>query len=243
MSGGGSNSQLVLCEDGRLYVVKTVGNPQGTRILANEFVAWRLAEILGAPCPPCSLVEVRESESGQTGLPVGVHFGSSFVSGSDGVALNDPPLEIASRFVNLEDLPAVIVFDTLVANEDRKGAHILFHLVGEPQADPRYRFWIIDHGHCLGVTRGWTGLRAPGRGVVSIFPQLISGNDPFRSTLARLAEITGPKVRSCLDEIPLEPWGVPDSDRESLVAYLLEQRDAIPRLLEQARLSFPNWSR
>jgi hypothetical protein len=116
-------------------------------------------------------------------------------------------------------------------------------MIDEPQADPRHRFWIIDHGHCLGVTRGWTGLRPPGRGVVSIFPQLISGNDPFGPVLARLAEITGPKVRSCLDEIPLELWGVPDGDPESLVAYLLEQRDVIPRLLEQAQPTFPKWSR
>ena len=40
---GGAQGQLMLGEDGHVYVVKFQNNPQHTRVLANEFLATRLA--------------------------------------------------------------------------------------------------------------------------------------------------------------------------------------------------------
>jgi len=40
---GGSQAQLMAADDGHEYVVKFQGNPQTTRVLANEYLAGRLA--------------------------------------------------------------------------------------------------------------------------------------------------------------------------------------------------------
>ena len=41
----------MLCADGNLWVVKFRNNPQGSRVLANELIATKLAEAVGLPVP------------------------------------------------------------------------------------------------------------------------------------------------------------------------------------------------
>jgi len=55
---GGAQAQLMCCNDEGYYVVKFQNNPQGTRILANELLATRLAARLGLPVPSATVVEV-----------------------------------------------------------------------------------------------------------------------------------------------------------------------------------------
>jgi hypothetical protein len=46
------------CDDRHYYVVKFRNNPQHERVLANEFLATRLAERVGLPVPAAEVVEV-----------------------------------------------------------------------------------------------------------------------------------------------------------------------------------------
>ena len=55
---GGAQSQMMLGADGRLWVVKFRNNPQGERVLANEFIATRLAELAGLTVPQTDVMEV-----------------------------------------------------------------------------------------------------------------------------------------------------------------------------------------
>ena len=48
---GGAQGQLMLASDRKLYVVKFQNNPQHVRVLANEFLATRLAEAVGLSVP------------------------------------------------------------------------------------------------------------------------------------------------------------------------------------------------
>ena len=57
---GGAQSQLMLGSDGNLWVVKFQNNPQHTRVLANEYLATRLAASVGLTVPACEVVEVTE---------------------------------------------------------------------------------------------------------------------------------------------------------------------------------------
>ena len=57
---GGAQSQLMLGADSRLWVVKFQNNPQGLRVLANELLATRMAEVVGLPVPATDVVEVTE---------------------------------------------------------------------------------------------------------------------------------------------------------------------------------------
>ena len=55
---GGAQGHLMRCEDGHYYVVKFRNNPQHERILANEFLATKLAERVGLPVPVAEVVNV-----------------------------------------------------------------------------------------------------------------------------------------------------------------------------------------
>ena len=58
---GASQPWLVRCEDGESYVVKFQNNPQHARVLANEMLASRLAQLVGLPVAAPAFVEVSGS--------------------------------------------------------------------------------------------------------------------------------------------------------------------------------------
>src|SRR5690349_21470076 len=53
---GGSQPHLMQASDGQYYVVKLQGNPQGSRILANELLANRIADALKLPFPRTEVI-------------------------------------------------------------------------------------------------------------------------------------------------------------------------------------------
>ena len=55
---GGSQSRLVRCDDGKLYVLKMTPNPQGPNVLANEVLGSILMRGLGLPAPPWKPVAI-----------------------------------------------------------------------------------------------------------------------------------------------------------------------------------------
>ena len=48
---GGSQARIMSGDDGKKYVVKFQGNPQCTRVLANDYLACRLARMVGLSVP------------------------------------------------------------------------------------------------------------------------------------------------------------------------------------------------
>lgn len=55
---GGAQGQLMLGADGNAYVVKFQNNPQHMRVLANEYLASKLAIAAGLTAPVVELIEV-----------------------------------------------------------------------------------------------------------------------------------------------------------------------------------------
>jgi len=58
---GGSQAQVMRTDDGELYLLKLQNNPQGTKVLANELLACRLARKLGLPVPEPAVIELDEA--------------------------------------------------------------------------------------------------------------------------------------------------------------------------------------
>jgi len=54
---GGAQRHLMRCTDGYHYVVKFQNNPQHTRILVNDWLGTRLAEMIGLPAPVANVVD------------------------------------------------------------------------------------------------------------------------------------------------------------------------------------------
>ena len=57
---GGSQARIMLADDGNQYVVKFQGNPQATRVLANEYLGCRLARMVGLSVPEPVIILVNE---------------------------------------------------------------------------------------------------------------------------------------------------------------------------------------
>jgi hypothetical protein len=57
---GGSQSILVQCDDNRFYVVKMAGNPQGSKLLANECLGSVIAHAVGLPVAECRVIRLSD---------------------------------------------------------------------------------------------------------------------------------------------------------------------------------------
>src|SRR5437016_5475895 len=124
---GGTQSQLIRASDGRLYVAKFKNNPRHIRVLANEFLATRLALWLGLPMPQVGMIDVSEwlvahspelsMEIGETVVPcsTGLQFASPYVGGFEqSCVLDSVPPNMLDVVVNRLDLARVLVFDKWV---------------------------------------------------------------------------------------------------------------------------------
>jgi len=259
MFQGRSRSQLVLASDGKKYVVKLVGNPQGTRILANECVAAGLAEALGAPCVPSAIIEIDDEILSQINrkmqhlLPAehlefrpGLHFGSLYLGlgwpfpSRDPVQILPSTVPLMSRTSNISTWPETLVFYALVQNEDPRHEHILVEL---EKASGASRYWLIDHGHCLGVGRGWRTLKADSVALREpIYPELVRGHEPFREALERLGEMTAVSVEELLASCPLQEWEVSREDQAALLRYIEAAKEKVRSLISESRPRFSAWT-
>ena len=127
---GGAQSQLMLGSDNRLWVVKFQNNPQHLRVLANEFIATRLAEAVGLTVPPCDVVEVtgwlvENSLEMYVELPrgqkqrytAGLQFGSRFVGGlMPGQVVDYLPEQQLEEVRNLAEFAGMLCIDKWTRN-------------------------------------------------------------------------------------------------------------------------------
>lgn len=243
MNGGGSKAQLLQASDGHLYVTKLVGNPQGTRILANEYVTGRLAELLNVPCPRVTTIEVDQTMTEALGKTCGANFVSgrqhamSYL-GSDTVQVFPSNLDLMTKSINVSKWPNAIILDTLVQNEDLGDRHILMTIV---QSSGTTNFWHIDHGHTLGVTRGWPSLNPQSIRARYLYPALVKGGEPFKDAFDHLEALSKETIENTLQDCPLQPWGVADSERSSLVEYLVTARSKVREAIIASKANFSNW--
>jgi hypothetical protein len=177
---GGSQAHLVEGSDGRFYVAKFLGNPQGNRTLVNEVLASQLLAALDIDTPPLcrlSLTQTQESEehlyfeTGDKHVPIkaGEHLGSMCPVNPNMVALFDfLPTRVFDRVFNLRDFATIFVIDRWLSNVDNRQA-IFFRNRGG-----RYKACFIDHGRCFSG-QAWKFLD------IAVPPQL-----PLRQIFERL---------------------------------------------------------
>jgi hypothetical protein len=90
---GGTESRLVQCDDGKLYVLKMHPNPQGPNVLANEALGSMLMHGLEifAPRWRSATIDLRtvrlfpdlvmHTYKAESIFPCGIHFGSEYLGG------------------------------------------------------------------------------------------------------------------------------------------------------------------
>jgi hypothetical protein len=251
---GGAQGQLMLGADGRVYVVKFQNNPQHPRVLANEFLASRLALAAGLAAPDVELVEVSswlvehtpelEMKVGGTRIRCqpGLQFGSRFAGGlMPGQVVDYLPDEQLAEVWNLGEFAGVLALDKWTGNSNGRQA-VFTHRLRER----RYRAVFIDYGYCFHAG-DWTFEDIPLRGVYyrnDVYRE-VTGWDSFEPWLSRLETISAETVWAAAGEVPPEWYGGDLSDMEALVEKLLARRGLIRHLIgefgKSDRRPFPNW--
>ena len=238
---GGAQGQLMLGADGNVYVVKFQNNPQHMRVLANEFLASRIAAAAGLTVPETELVEVSrwlvdntselEIDLGQTRVKCqpGLQFGSRYVGSlMPGQVVDYLPEEQLAQVKNLSEFAGILALDKWTGNANGRQA-----VFKRKQRERRYRAVFIDFGYCFHAGE-WRFEDVPLRGVYyrnDVYRQ-ITGWESFEPWLTRMETMAAETVWEAANEVPPEWYGGDLSEMEALVEKLLARRSRIRELIE-----------
>jgi len=248
---GGSQPHLMRCSDGHYYVVKFRNNPQGSRILVNEYIAGRLAKLLGLPCPDTCLVNVREElvqltpgltmelRSGKVPVEPGLTFGSQYPSYPDGPGRRSLHLVgshfagIANQVENLSDFLGILMFDKWTCNTDHR--EVIF-LPRRATVGTRYRIMMVDNGFCFNGIN-WNFPNSPILGLYHDWT-VYRNVDDVRSSedwLCQLeVKITGEELMKMAEGIPKLWLAGGTAALTGLLVCLFKRKRIVPELIRQA---------
>ncbi len=246
---------MMRCDDGHYYVVKFQNNPQHLRVLANEFLATRLADKAGLPVPVTEVVEVNEwlvqhtAELnillGQNAIACapGLQFGSRYVvSPLEGQVLDYLPSDMLDRVRNLETFAGMLTVDKWTCNANGRQAAFW-----RKMKERKYTVTFIDQGYCFNAGE-WTFPDFPLRGVYArneVYAG-VRGWKSFEPWLSNIEKMSEDVIWAEAGNIPPEWYGGEWDELEKLVKKLIERRGMVRELVEAFRVSprrpFPEWN-
>jgi hypothetical protein len=251
---GGSQAQLMRASDGAFYVTKFQNSPQGTRILANEFLASRLGSWLGLPMAHVEVVEVSDwlvqntaelriettdaSVPCATGSQVGSRYPCEVL---EDYVFDYLPESLFPKVKNREAFIRTLVLDKWASNCDGRQAVFV-----KKQRARSYTMTLIDQAYCFNALE-WTFPDLPLHGVFhrNFVYSDVTGWDSFEPTLTRAEEADLTDIWRCAEPIPQEWYGHDSAALEQLVETLYARRtkirDLITAFRESSRNPFPNW--
>ncbi len=232
MENGLTRPQAFECDDGNEYVIKYKENPVGIKVLVNELIGNRIANLLGLPVPMGTLIYTPAQVITDSSIKEGIHFGTLLIP----YTFRNPPLNIIESAYNVNCITGMYVFDNYLANHDRHEGNIVLGI--------RYhgnQIIMIDHSHCFGKPQ-WTDaelleLTDEGkiitRGIYKKIAHIITGQNSLDKWLDRLESIKEEQLISIINEIPIE-WNIAPQDRGALLFYLKNRKWRVRPLLTSA---------
>jgi hypothetical protein len=251
---GGAQSHLMRCADGHYYVVKFQNNPQHPRVLINDWIGTRLAEMIGLPVPATAIVDVDEQLIKRTAelrvqigpmermFTPGPSFGSRYlVSPFEGQVYDYFPEAMMRNIRNLQDFAGILAFDKWTCNADGRQAAFW-----KQRRERKFTASFIDQGYCFNAGE-WSFPDAPLRGVFGrndVYACVTSWED-FEPWLGRIEAFPASSLWRLLDEIPREWFRGSIEELERLITRLLIRRSRVRELIlefkNSSRNPFPNW--
>ncbi|MGD2407431.1 HipA family kinase [Bacillus subtilis] len=247
----GITQPLLMKTDDGLYVVKHCQNVDGTKILVNEFVCYKLAKLLSVPIPKASLIKISEEiinadpNLQKTGIKPGIHFGSQFNKNANSSAVAPPLL---NRIINQDDIPSIILFDQIIYNDDRtknKGNLLIDTKAKEILA--------IDHSHTFKNGALWneTELRRINSDPLCLVKDFheynyrvmlnyVNGHSPFNKILSKIHSLKQEDIDWCFEELPLE-WNLIETEKVALKRFIWYRICNVNDFLELLKDQCPGW--
>ncbi|MFZ0914474.1 MAG: HipA family kinase [Candidatus Korobacteraceae bacterium] len=251
---GGAQSHLMRCADGFYYVVKFQNNPQHARVLVNDWLGTRLAEMVGLPVPVAAVVNVQpwllehtpdlriELCGIRTMFTPGLSFGSRYlVSPQEGQVYDYLPESMIAHVRNLRDFAGILALDKWTCNANGRQAAFWKRV-----RERKFTASFIDQGYCFNAGE-WNFPDAPLRGVFgrNDVYACITSWDSFEPWLSRIETFPESSLWPLAEEIPPEWYNSEGDELERLLERLLERRSRVRQLIQDFKNSsrdpFPNW--
>ena len=136
---GGAQSHLLRCDDRNLYVVKFRNNPQGHRILINEWIATAVARYVGLTTPDVAPVWLDADflsatpdlalRLGNRSIPIesGYHFASRYVGDTNREPYEFLPDTLLPKVANLDHFIGALIVDKFLGNADARQCVFVCH--------------------------------------------------------------------------------------------------------------------
>ena len=237
IKNGATKPYVIECTDGNQYVAKFPGNPDGTRVLINEYVCACLAQMLQLPIPSFELIYINNIEFYSNYLE-GIELinGTAFCSRMIDKASPVPGYRALSKVSNLDDIVKILIFDVIIGNNDRNPGNLLINLKNKSLV-------MIDHSHVFIYEAIWDAIQLKKniRSEISIgemnqfsFSMLsveISKVDKevYKKFKETIKSINKDDIINIIDSIPKD-WSITNDDKEVLADFLYDRIERIDEI-------------
>jgi hypothetical protein len=232
---GASAARYVLASNGSEYLIKGPNlTPAHRNVAANEFVAVRLADLVGLPVLDHRILEME----GQ------LFFGSGWMQ----QASFYPQIteDLFKRCHNRQQAYELVVFDSWICNVDRHQENLVVrHIHGKAGSGDRHLLLLNDHSHCL-IQPGQAPndlkrllASTPANYIrLDFVKTAITEPAKVRRAIDKMLAVESEDIKGLTQSIPDE--FLPDGGREIIEEFLFERRSRLRTLFRNARATFSN---
>lgn len=222
---------MCILDDDRWAVIKTFNNVQGNLALVNEYICYRLAEILNLPMPASGICICDSNTADTNGLinanNLGYGFYSTYLKKNTLLKLG-----IMKYVVNIDVFYKLVIFDHVVYNMDRNMGNLLVEYKKK-----NIYVSVIDHTHVFKNQTIWnevcfrqgmeerdfndTSIMEKNDFLYQMFYRTIDiQHNKLVDSAHEICEmITDEVLNDIVLEVPKE-WGVSEEDMVALQEYL-----------------------
>lgn len=252
MKNGVTKPYILNCS-GEEYVVKFLQNPDGNKVLINEFVCANIAKFFDLPLAEPALVNIDkqfiedygEEINNHVGEKVepGIHFGTKLIKKAYPINTS----QILKQTINTNIIPSLILFDHIINNKDRDSNR------GNLLIDyERKMLVVIDHSHVFDIGPLWDEHQLKIRIGEKISPldmtgyiyhkliSYIDGHNPFSGVLYKVEHISSESLSNIMYKIP-STWNINNNEKAVLVDYLLDRIERVDEILTNLKPFLPKW--
>ena len=241
LSNGVTIPYVVWCSDGKSYVVKFPGNPQGKRTLVNEYVSSRICQILELPIMDFQLINVKK-ENYIASMKNDIQFldGTAFGTVYDPDALPVLNPGLINKASNSYDAIKILIFDLLIGNGDRNKGNLMINSNSK-------KLIMIDHTHVFSLQTIWDEFQLPrfanekfsidnlNKFNYIVITESLDINELFYKELNKfinkVKNISEESINDILNDIPTD-WEVSKNEKKELANYILSRFRRVNEILE-----------
>lgn len=232
---GATKPHLVECDDGKKYVAKFIGNPDGVKVLINEYVAASLAKLMGLPIPNfeiASIENITEFKNNLIGIEMidGTVFCSEWIEKTSPV----PGYFILSKTNNKYDAIKILIFDVIIGNNDRNPGNLLINFKNNSLI-------AIDHSHIFihqALWNDYTLNSLIGKKIdISMMNKFNFNNlslclndknyiEDIKNFIKKIKNIKESDITKIVESIPSD-WNITSKEKNALIDFLMDRLNRI----------------